>query len=77
MIEGRRGVSDDAERAGGDGLVDVAIAVGRAALHGDEDGAGLDAARVVFDAGDGLRGVAGGADGGDFGDEFVPMHVCD
>ena len=59
MIEGGRGVSDDAERAGGEGLVDVAIAVGRAALHGDEDGAGPHAAGVVFDAGDGLGGVAG------------------
>ena len=67
MIEGGRGVGDDAEGAGGEGLVDVAIAVGRAALHGDEDGAGADAARVVFDAGDGRGGVAGGADGGDFG----------
>ena len=52
MIEGRRGIGDDAERAVGEGFVDVAIAVGGAALHGDEDGARLDAARIVFDAGD-------------------------
>ena len=75
MIEGRRGVGDDAEGACGEGFVDVAIAVGGAAFHGDEDGAGTDAARVVFDAGDGLRGDAGGTDGGDFGDEIFPKHV--
>ena len=75
MIEGLRGVGDDAERAGGNGLVDVAIAVGRAAFHGDENRAGTHAARVVFDAGDGRGGVAGGADGGDFGDEIVPVHL--
>ena len=63
--------------AGGDSLVDVAIAVGRAALHRDEDCAGPHATGVVFDAGDGLGGVAGRTDGGDFGDEFVPVHVRD
>ena len=51
VVEGLRGVGDDAERAGGDGFFDVAIAVGRAALHGDEDRAGAHAAGVVFDAG--------------------------
>ena len=75
MIEGLRRIGDDAERAGGDGLLDVAIAVGRAALHGHEDRAGLDAARVILDAGDGLGRVAGRADSGDFGDQFFPVHV--
>ncbi len=75
MVEGLRGVGDDAERAGGDGFLDVAIAVGRAAFHGDEDGAGAHAARVVFDAGDGRGGAAGRADGGDFGDQIVPIHL--
>ena len=58
MVEGGRGVGDDAKRACGEGFVNVAIAVGRAALHGDEDCAGTHAARVVFDAGDGLVGAA-------------------
>ncbi len=53
MVEGRRRVRDDAEGTGGEGFLDVAIAVGCAALHGDEDGAGLNAARIVLDAGDG------------------------
>ena len=75
VVEGLRGVGDDAERARGDSLVDVAIAVGRAAFHGDEDGAGAHAARVVFDAGDGRGGAAGGADGSDFSDEIVPDHA--
>ena len=69
------GVGDDAEGAGGDGLFDVAIAVGRAALHGDEDGAGADAAGVVFDAGDGRGGVAGGPDGRDFIDQFFQFML--
>jgi hypothetical protein len=51
MVEGGRGVCDDAERAGGDGFVDVAIAVCRAALHGDKDCAGPHPAGVVFNAG--------------------------
>ena len=57
MVEGLRGVGEDAQRARGDGLLDVAIAVCRAAFHGHEDRAGPDAARVVLDAGDG-RGRA-------------------
>ena len=76
MVEGLRGVGDDAERAGGDGFLDVAIAVGRAALHGHEDRAGAHAARVVLDAGDGRVRAAGGANGGDFRDEIVPVHAC-
>jgi hypothetical protein len=40
MVEGLRGIGDDAERTGGERLVDVAVAVGRSAFHGDEDGAG-------------------------------------
>ncbi len=67
MIEGGRRIGDDADGSGGESLVDVAIAVGGSALHGDEDCAGADAARIVFNAGDGRGGVAGGSDGGDFG----------
>jgi hypothetical protein len=48
MIEGLRGVSDDAKRSCGDGLLDKTIAIGRAAFHGHKDGAGMHAARVVF-----------------------------
>ena len=75
MVEGGRRVSDDAECAGGDGLVDVFVAVCRTAFHGDKDGAGADAAGVVFDASDGGVGAAGCAFGGDFGGEFLPIHV--
>ncbi len=74
MIEGGRGVGDDAKSARGEGLFDVAIAVGGAAFHGDEDGTGLDAARVVFDAADGFGGVAGGTHGLHFRDEVFPEH---
>ena len=77
MVEGLRGVGNDAERAGGDGLVDIAIAVGRAALHGDKDRAGPHAARVVLDAGDGRGRVAAGADGRHFRDEIFPIHHRD
>ena len=52
MVEALRGVGDDAQRARGDGFFDIAIAVGRAAFHGDEDSAGAHAPRVVLDAGD-------------------------
>ncbi len=55
MIEGLRGVRDDADGACGNRFVDIAIAVGGAAFHRDENGAGMDAARVVLDAGDRLR----------------------
>ncbi len=75
MIEAGGGVGDNAECACGEGFLDVAIAVGGAAFHGDEDGTGLDAARVVFDAGDGFGGVAGCADGLHFRDEVFPKHV--
>ena len=75
VVELMRGVGDDAESAGGDGLFHVAIAISGAALHGDEDGAGLDATGVVFDATDGAGGVAGCTDGRDFSDEFFPIHV--
>ncbi len=40
VVEGRRGVGNDAERARGNGLLHVAIAVGRAALHGDKNAPG-------------------------------------
>ena len=53
MIEGLRRVSHNAERAGGNSLVDVAVAVGRAAFHGDKDRAGAHPAGVVFNAGNG------------------------
>ena len=59
MIESLFGVSDDAESSGGDGFLDEAIAVGRAAFHGHKNGAGAHAARVVFDAGNGHGGAAG------------------
>ena len=53
MVELRRRIGDDTQRARGDGLLHVTIAVGRAAFHGDKHRAGPHAARVIFDAGHG------------------------
>jgi hypothetical protein len=75
MVEGGRGVGDDAESAGGKSFFDVTIAVGRAAPHGDEDGAGTDSAGVVFNASDGLVGCARGVGCGDFVDQVFPIHL--
>ena len=68
MVESLLGVSDDANCARSNGILDKTIAVGRAAFHGHEDGALPHAARVVLDARDGCGGAAGRADGCDFGD---------
>jgi hypothetical protein len=75
MIELLRGVGDNAQRAGGDGLFYVAIAVGRAALHGDKNRAGLHFARVVLDAGYRLCEIAARPDGRHFFNaRFFPVH---
>jgi len=66
MIEGVRRVRDDPECTRCDGLIDVAIAVCRAALHGDENRARLHFARVVFNAGDRGIGACAGAHCGYF-----------
>ncbi len=52
-IEGRRGVRNDGDRSLPDRGDDIAIAVSRAALHGEKERACRDAARVVLDATDG------------------------
>ena len=75
VAEGLRRVGDDAEGTGDRGFPDEAVAVGRAAFHGDEDCAGMDAAGIVFDARDGFGGFAGGIERGDFSDEVVPEHA--
>ena len=74
VIERLRRVSDDAKGAGGYSLLDVAIAVSRAALHGHEHRARTHTARVVFDTGHGLSRVAGGAKDSDCSGEFLPLH---
>src|ERR1700749_3166556 len=51
-LKGGRRIRDDSYSPPRDRLLDVAIAVGSLTLHGDEERARLDAARVVFNTTD-------------------------
>ena len=75
MVEGGRGVGDDAQRARRNSPVHIAVAVGRTALHGHKDRAGQHTTGVVLDAGYGLLGVPASAYGSNFVDEFFPQHL--
>jgi hypothetical protein len=75
MIKRLRGVSNNAERPVAEGLVDIAIAVGRAALYRHENCTRFDAPRVILNAGNRLRRFAGAAYSGNFGGQFFPVHV--
>ena len=70
-----RRVSDDAESARGEGLLDEAIAVGRSAFHGDKDRARTHAPGIVFHACN--RRVS--ALGEDFGaiQQLLEVHCSD
>src|ERR1700743_2441914 len=75
MIEGWRGVRDNAESARGNGFFDEAIAVRRASARRNEDRSGTDAARVVFNTGNWRVRCACRALRGNFRDEIVPLHA--
>jgi hypothetical protein len=55
-------------------LLDVAIAVGRAALHGHKNRAGPHLARVVLDARHRLAGVSARVNRRYFRNQFIPVH---
>jgi hypothetical protein len=72
-VEGCLRVGENGRRAACERVVDVVVAVGRFAAHGDEEVTRLDLARVIGDAGE-RDGFAAPGDGVDFVEYGAGIH---